>query len=145
MTKTLSRLMLIACLIPASGWAEYLQFSNQWVRAVPPHSKMTAAYADITNSSEFEIWITGASSEQFAAVELHETIERDGMARMVHRDFVKLSPGETVQFKRGGKHFMLFTPVSPVTEGDTYTINVILGNGDTESFSATVSRDAPQP
>jgi copper(I)-binding protein len=145
MPKLLGRMMLLTCLLPALGWAEYLQFSNQWIRAVPPNSKMTAAYAEITNSSEFDIWITGASSDQFGAIELHETIERDGMARMVHRDFVKLSPGETVQFKRGGKHFMMFSPKSAITEGDTYTINVILGNGDIESFSATVSRNPPQP
>jgi len=135
--------LIFALFLPALTQAEYLTFSETWVRAVPPSSKMTAAYAKITNSSEYDIWITGAQSDSFGKVELHETIEEDGMAKMVHQDFVKLAPGETVEFKRGGKHFMMFTPKAPIKEGDKHVIGVKLGNGDIESFEAVVSRNAP--
>ena len=142
---TLKRLFLLICLLPGLALAEhgFLEFSKTWVRATPPTSKMTAAYATITNVSTFNIWIIGASSDQFGAIELHETIERDGMARMVHQDFVKLAPGESVEFKRGGKHFMLFQPKQPITEGQQVSIDVKLGNGDVESFTTTVSRNPP--
>ncbi len=140
--RSLTFFILLAPLLAQAG---YLSFSDTWVRAVPPNSKMTAAYATIHNSSEYTIWMTGAASDGFGEVQLHETIEEGGMARMVHQDFVKLEPGETVEFKRGGKHFMMFTPKSPVKEGDVHRIDIKLGNGDIESFNATVSRNAPKP
>ncbi|MEJ2214395.1 MAG: copper chaperone PCu(A)C [Gammaproteobacteria bacterium] len=130
-------------LLPLLAQAEYLSVENAWVRAAPPTSQMTAAYASIHNQREYDIWITGAESSAHKTAELHETVEENGLARMMHLKFLKLAPGETVHFKPGGKHFMLFTPSQPLNPGDKVQIGLKLGNGDTETFEAVVSRGQP--
>jgi copper(I)-binding protein len=117
--------------------------NNAWVRAAPPNARVMVAYATVKNTSDYNIWITGANSTSFKSVELHETIEEKGMASMIHVDFIKLVPGESVNFEPGGKHFMLFTPQTKNSIGDNIEFSLILGNGDSENFSAIVSRKRP--
>jgi len=133
---------LLLCL-PLLAQAEYLHISNAWVRAAPPNVKVMVAYATVKNSSEYTIWITAAESERFNSVEIHETIEENGMASMVHLGFVRLEPGQTAHFEPGGKHLMLFTAQNTTRIGDYIPFNLVLGNGDRESFTAVVSRDEP--
>ena len=137
------KMLLVILFIPLLAKAEFLSVENAWVRAAPPNARVMVAYASIRNISEYTIWITGASSSHFKTVELHETIEEKGIASMIHLDFVKLAPGESVNFKPGGKHFMLFTPHGRSAIGDEIDFKLHLGNGDKESFNAIVSRNQP--
>jgi copper(I)-binding protein len=139
----LRKLLALIILLPLIAQAEYLSVENAWVRAAPPNARVMVAYATIKNISEYDIWITGANSKHYKSVEMHETIEQDGIASMVHIDFIKLAPGDSVNFEPGGKHFMLFTPQASKSVGDHIDFSLILGNGDHESFSAVVSRKQP--
>ena len=143
MRKALILVLILTLFLPLLAKAEYLSIENAWVRAAPPNARVMVAYATINNTSEYDIWITGASSELYKSVELHETIDENGMASMVHLDFVKLSPGESVNFEPGGKHFMLFTPLSNTSVGDSINFKLHLGNGDRQNFKATVLRKQP--
>lgn len=136
-------LLTLLALLPLAVQAEYLEISDAWVRAAPPNARVMVAYANIKNTSDFDIWITDAGSEGFGAVELHETVETDGMASMIHLNFVKVAPGQTVSFKPGGKHFMLFRPTKSHAAGDNINFHLKLGNGDKEAFTAVVSRNQP--
>ena len=137
----MKKLLGLLLLLPMMAQAEYLEITDAWVRAAPPNARVMVGYATVTNTSEYEIWITGAGSEGFGAVELHETIEENGMATMIHLKFVKLQPGQTVNFKPGGKHFMLFRPVAPAKVNDSINFYLHLGNGDRENFTATVLKN----
>ena len=141
----MKKLFVLLLLLPTIIQAEYLEVKDAWVRAAPPNARVMVAYATITNTSDYNIWITAASSDAFGAVELHETIEQDGMASMIHLDFVKLAPAQTVHFEPGGKHFMLFRPVSTSKVGDEINFNLHLGNGDKEPFKATVLKNKQIP
>ena len=139
----MKKLFVFLLFFPLFVQAEYLSVENAWVRAAPPNSHMTAAYATIHNTSEYNIWITGAESDSYKKVELHETVEKNDMAVMMHRNFIKLAPGETIHFMPAGKHFMLFTPEKALKPGDKVQIGLKLGNGDTESFEAVVLKSQP--
>ncbi|NNJ92442.1 MAG: copper chaperone PCu(A)C [Gammaproteobacteria bacterium] len=139
----MKKLLVLILLIPLMAQAEFLSVEKAWIRAAPPNARVMVAYATINNISEYTIWLTGASSSHFKAVEMHETIEENGMASMIHVDFIQLAPGESVNFGPGGKHFMLFTPLASSSVGDSIELKLHLGNGDRESFSAKVSRKQP--
>jgi len=149
--KAFIKLAILCSLIPVMAQAGYLSFSNTWVRAVPPTSKMTAAYATITNTSDKTVYITGAGSQQFGYAELHETIMEEnamagmkhegmkhmnhegmkhmhhgGMARMVQQGLYKIEAGQTIELKQGGRHIMLFHPVNPLQEGDNSQIDLLV-------------------
>ena len=139
----MKKLLVFILLLPMLAQAEYLEIKDAWVRAAPPNARIMVGYATVNNPSEYDIWVTGASSDSFDAVEIHETIEQDGMASMIHLDHIKIEPGQTVHFQPGGKHLMLFRPTGPSKPGDSIGFQLQLGNGDREAFSATVLKDKP--
>ena len=136
----MKKLLAMIMLLPLVAQAEFLEIEDAWIRAAPPNARVMVAYATVTNTSDYTIWVTAASSDHFGTVELHETIEENGMASMIHLNFIKFAPGETVQFKPGGKHFMLFSPASDLQVGNTVPFKLHLGNGDKEAFSAVVKK-----
>ena len=75
-----------------------------------PGNRMRVGYFSLTNNSEMTITIDRVTSEEFAAVEMHETQYEDGIAKMRPLPFVSVPPGETIRFEKGGKHLMLMKP-----------------------------------
>jgi periplasmic copper chaperone A len=70
---------------------------------------------------------SGSSSDRlvslsvpFAArVEMHESLEEDGVAKMRQIESgVEVKPGETVEFAPGGKHLMFFGLRQPLTKDE---------------------------
>lgn len=97
-------MMLGACQEPDVAG---LMVQSAWVRAMPPGSKMTAAYFDLKNNSSEPVRIIAVSSSEFSSVSMHESIVVDGVARMEAISVLELDPGETVKLEPGGKHLML--------------------------------------
>jgi len=108
-----------------------LQVSDAWVRAMPPVSKMTAAYASFTNSGKQEIKIIGFSSPQYRSVSLHQTVVgEDGLSRMEELPQLLVGAGQTVALQPGGKHLMLMSP----TEENPAKINIVITFSDKSSI-----------
>ena len=85
--------------------------SNIVVTAPAPGMHMAAGYLDISNRSGAAIRITDVTSPEYESVEMHDTTIEDGVARMRASPVLEIAGGETVTFKRGGKHLMLMRPV----------------------------------
>ena len=130
-------------LFPMLVQAEFLEVKDAWVRAAPPNARVMVAYATVKNISTYSIWIADVSSDHFKEVQIHETIEKDGLTSMIHLSFIKLDAGKSVNFKPGGKHLMLFNANKPSTVGDKINFKLRLGNGTEEAFTATVARNQP--
>ena len=84
-----------------------LRVDNAWIRTPVAGRAVTAGYCDITNTGSAPVAITGFSGEGLR-VEIHETIDEDGMMRMRPMPGLHLGPGETISLAPGGKHLMLF-------------------------------------
>ena len=87
-----------------------LIIEQAWVRDAPPTARVRVAYAIVRNPGSEPVTITGARSPAFGAIELHETREVDGVARMRRLSEVEVPAGGELHFEPGGKHFMLFRP-----------------------------------
>lgn len=106
-------ILLAALALFAGGCAEPgppLIASDVIIKKPMPGMRMSAGYLALTNNSKDPLVITDVSSPQFEAVEMHETIEEDGVSRMVPVGDLTIPPGSTVTFKPGGKHLMLMRP-----------------------------------
>ena len=68
---------------------------------------MSAAYLTLTNNSDDAIRINRVSSPDFGAVELHESLLEDGVAKMRPVDALVIAPGSSVTLQQGGLHLML--------------------------------------
>ena len=113
--------------------------TNVVVTAPGAGMPMAAGYFEISNRSGSGIRITRVSSPDYEAVEMHETIVEDGIARMREIPVLEIADGETAVFERGGKHLMLMKPVG--TPGtitlNFYSDDVLLLSVNTE-FAGTM-------
>lgn len=89
---------------------------DAWVRLLPPSVKTTALYFTVTNHSDVEVEISEVVVDWAGRVELHETVDVDGMMHMAPLSDTRIAAGETVKFKPGGKHVMIMAINQPLQE-----------------------------
>ena len=134
-------IILIASLItPLHAEEAEINIENAWISEAPPVSKVMVAYMTIINNSDKAIEITNAGSFMYSSIEFHETVHEDGMARMVRYREITVPAHGKVQFKRGGKHFMLFNPEKPLKAGDTVYIKLTTSDKKTKVISVPVKK-----
>ena len=84
-------------------------------RVLPPFpGRDTAAgYFEITNHGKTADRLISVTSPISDAVEIHNHIEDNGVMKMRQVESVDLAPGETVVFKPGSYHLMMFKATLP--------------------------------
>ena len=120
---------------------ETIEISDAWIPQAPPVVKVMAGYLKIHNPTPSAIVIDRVSSAAFATVEMHQTIEKDGMARMVKKEKMTVPAKSDVIFKRGGLHLMLINPKQALKKGEKVTLEFTTSAG-TVSVSAEVKEAA---
>ncbi len=127
------RLQLFALslfLLPLSLVAETIDVHDAWVREMPPVAQHSAAYMVLENNGEETRVLVGGASPQFGRVEIHESVEEDGVARMVKQDALPIPAGEKVVFEPGGYHVMLMRrEVDELKAGDYVDLELEFDNG----------------
>lgn len=101
-------LTLAALLLAGCGGDAGVSVSDARVRAVIPGQDKTAGYFELRNGTDTTLRLIGASSATVRAIEMHETVQKDGLSRMRRLDAVEIAPGDSVRFEPGGRHLMLF-------------------------------------
>ncbi|UTW44304.1 copper chaperone PCu(A)C [bacterium SCSIO 12696] len=96
---------------------------NAYVRGMPPGRTVTAAFFDLHNKGARDCRLVGATADIARSGELHTHIHKDGVMRMRRVKGVDLPAGETVSFKPGGLHVMLFG-VRPLKDGEPVSVTL---------------------
>jgi periplasmic copper chaperone A len=128
--KTFLASLLLACVTTAAAATLSLTAENGWIRAAPPGATMLAGYLQLANSGDAPLSVVGARSNAFDAVELHRSIEEDGVARMRPVDLIVIPPGQTVALEPGGLHLMLMRPKKTLILGDSAVIELLTADGE---------------
>lgn len=120
--------------------AANLGVTDPWVKAAD--SGMTAGFANLTNSGEEDIVVTGAESSAAAMVELHEVVENDdGSTAMRPKvDGFTVPAGGELVLEPGGYHLMLMELPEPLHPGATVTFTLTMADGSTTEIESTVKR-----
>ena len=119
---------------------ENLVFENAWIAEAPPVSKVMVAYVTVKNTGAKAIEIIHAESDLYSSIEFHETIHKDGMARMIRHDSLNISANNKLELKRGGPHLMLFNPTKRLKAGDTVNITFTTNNNTAKTVSVAVKK-----
>ena len=129
--KIISGLLTLSLVILASctDKIEDISITNAWIAEAPPTSKVMVGYLTLTNNMSRDITIVKAYSQNFSSIEFHETIHEDGMARMIRHESLIIPAGDELILTRGGRHLMLFNPVSAFRAGDNITITLVRQDG----------------
>ena len=127
----------------ACGRAGGLVVEDAWVRAAPPGVAVQAGYLTLRNPAPGAATVVGARSDAFGRVEIHASVNRNGMRAMRRIERLEVPAGGRVQLEPGGRHLMLIEPGRPYREGERLRIVLILADGREHGFVAEVRADAP--
>jgi hypothetical protein len=139
MMRTVIAIALTSLAIACGGHTDSLSVENASYRPPLVEGGVGVAYFSITSNTADRI--TGVSSPQAKAVEIHESTSSGGMAGMARLDGVDLPAGKTVTFGPGGLHLMVIAP-EIATANATFPIQIALESGRVESISFA---GAPSP
>ncbi|MGB0221941.1 MAG: copper chaperone PCu(A)C [Luminiphilus sp.] len=122
--------------------AETLSIDDLWVRAAPPHMKMTAAYGGLRNDGVDPVTVVSVSTSITDRASIHETQLRNDRAMMRPVSALPIAPGQQVTLEPGGLHLMLMELSTPLEIGKTIDICFMLETGDSVCAEAEIRRQA---
>jgi hypothetical protein len=114
-------LLMSACAAAAGGVA----IKDPFARASPAAAETGGAFMTIINNGKAADRLISGSSPAAKAVELHETVDENGVMKMVaHPEGWEIPAGGTLELKPGGKHIMLIGLTAPLEAGKTIQITL---------------------
>ena len=143
MIRSLAIVVVAVALSTACDAGKAPAATDAWVRAMPAERKMTAAYLVIDNPTDETLVVTGATAAGFARVELHTSIEEDGVSRMRPVETIDVEPGGSVRLAPGGLHMMLMGAREPISAGDTIALTLTTDTHGELAVAAPVTLQAP--
>ena len=148
----LATLLLSGCVTPLSGLPVagpptaaapvpgQLAVAGVMARPAPLAGGNGAVYLTVLNGLDQAVQLLSASSPAADVVELHETVEENGVMRMMPRpEGFTVPAGGSVELKPGGKHVMLIGLAQPLNTGDTVDLQLTFDNGATIALAAPVA------
>ncbi len=133
--RFITLLAMTACTAMAGVAA--ISVSHPWIRLLPGNLPL-AGYFDLRNTGPSALSLIGASSAEFARIELHRSMQMQGMDRMVPVGHVTVPGGAQVRFAPGGYHLMLFDPRQPLEVGEHVTIVLKFAGGRSQAVTFLV-------
>lgn len=125
-------LLLTGCSsTPATKNADSILVTDQWAKAAD--TGMTAAFANLRNTSGADITVVSASSPISSDVQLHEVVA--GAMRQLDGGLV-VAAGQTRALAPGADHIMLMDLAAPVAPGSDVEVTLTFGDGSTQTFHA---------
>ncbi|MEF2147089.1 copper chaperone PCu(A)C [Aquilutibacter rugosus] len=98
--------------------------SQAVVRVPPGKPRMMAGYFQLDNGCRNAIVLNTVRSSDFGEVSIHETVERENVARMRYVPALTVAPGDRVVFRPGGLHLMLMKPKTNLKIGSRIPIRM---------------------
>ena len=109
------------------------------VRAAPLEGGNSAAFMTVLNGLDKPVRLTSITGDLAVAVELHETINDNGIMKMEPRpDGFEIPAGGSVELAPGGKHVMIMGLVKPLAAGDTVDLTLNFDDGEQIAVKAPV-------
>ena len=101
-------LIVFASVMAQAKMAPDIEISEARIFLPVKGSNATAGYGVLKNISKKSITVEVVSAVPFKAIELHETLEKDGRMSMQKINQITIAPNQIFELKPGGHHIMLF-------------------------------------
>lgn len=136
-------LMLQALPVIAQSKSAQATVTNAWAGLAPPTMAMNAGYFSLSNHSAKAIALVSAHSPAYATIEIHESQLEDGIASMRMLQSLTIEPHQQVQFESGGLHLMMRKPLSSMSLGDRFAVQLRFDDGAAVDFEMQVLKPIP--
>lgn len=127
-------MLLSACGNPAPSYID-----QAWVRLSPNKETPSAGYF-VIHGGDAGTQLRGVLTDYALKVEMHESIDKDGMMTMERVDSVDVPPKATVAFAPGGKHLMLWGVNDTAISRGKMQLTFLMGNGDRLLVDAVIRK-----
>jgi len=124
------------------GMGENIHIQGAWIRAVPPASKMSAAYMKIMNHGKNDDQLISVKTNLSKVAEIHNVEKKDGMMKMMPVSFVKIPAGGKQFLKPGSYHIMLIKLNKIPKIGEEYELILHFKNAGMINVKATVMENS---
>ena len=118
--------------------ADSVVVTGAWIKNLPPTVPMRAGYMKLQNLADEPISIVSVESDIFMHVDIHETIEKNGMMSMQPASPLRIPAGATLELAPGGIHLMMMKPMETLKPGDQVSITLQFDDGSTQTLEMTV-------
>jgi periplasmic copper chaperone A len=105
-----------------------LHLTDAWIRWLPGATP-AGGYVTLVNESDVPWTLTGASSDDYGSVTLHQSREEHGVSSMTPVEALIIAPHSTLVLGDQGYHLMLMQPSRPLKPGDDVRIDLRFANG----------------
>jgi len=126
--------------ISASSFAQPLHVTDPWIKNLPPAIPMRAGYMQLMNHDVNTATIVSISSDAFKKVEIHKTINTDGVMSMHPVHNLVLEANGMATLEPGGMHLMFMKPTRELNIGDQVEIILQFDNDSSQAIVMTVRK-----
>ncbi len=98
---------------------------HPWIMEPPPGPNTTMMGMVIENQGDEADELLKVKTDVAKKVELHKTVMKDNVAKMVPQHSVVIPPHSKVEFKHHGYHVMLIGLKKPLKSGDKVRVELI--------------------
>lgn len=121
-----------------------VQASAVWSRAMPPSAPTGAVYLVLrNNTASGDIRLVAASTPLADKVELHTHRHVNGLMHMEQIESVVIPAGQSILFKPGGLHLMMFDLHQPLVAGSQFPLQLKFDDGTQLQVSVDILESNP--
>ncbi len=135
LTALIAPIALSACADPAP-----LYVDKAWVQLNPNGQGPASGYFTIHGGGAGDAKLLRVTSEAAQRIEMHESVQQNGMMTMKAIDSVDVPAKSKVEFAPGGKHLMIFNINPAILESGKLTMIMMFSNGDRLIVDAAIQK-----
>ena len=117
-----------------------ITITEPWIRSAPINAPALGLFMDISNNTNQDIKLVSIHVEGYQRVELHRTVDNNGLMKMIKQDFIPIAAQGDVHLKPGSWHAMLIGPDKVPSKGEEVMISLKFNNGSAQSVFALVRK-----
>ncbi len=117
-----------------------ITITDSWVRSAPINAPALGLFMGISNNTDQEVRLISAYTKGYKRIELHRTIDSNGVMKMVKQAFMPIPAHAKLHLKPGSWHIMLIGPEQVPSEGEQVSVNLKFNDGSTQTIQALVRK-----
>lgn len=126
-------------LLASCGQGDILFADKAVVNLSPVEGNPSAGYMDL-HGGRVDVELVGVTSDDVLRMEMHETIEKDGMMSMAQLKSIPVPAGKTVKMEPGGKHLMIWGVGDYSKQRGLLKMILIYSNDDRIEIDAVIKK-----
>ncbi len=126
-------------LLASCGQGDVLHADKAVVNLSPVEANPSAGYMNL-HGGRVDVALVGVTSDDVLRMEMHETVENNGMTSMAKLKSIPVPAGKTVKLEPGGKHLMIWGVGEGSRQRGLLTMTLIFSNDDRIEINAVIKK-----